>query len=95
MSDPRLKPLHLHLALKHKYYNQIERGEKKVEYRDNTLYWRVRIVKPWCSNGGNTVTFHRGYTNTTMTFKISSLVINGDKIELHLGERIEGRWWEE
>ena len=84
-----MKPLHLHLVLKHVYYDQIEKGEKKIEYRDNTHYWRKRIVKPWNSNGGNTVTFHKGYTSTTtMTFRIGLLVLNGSVIELHLGERL-------
>lgn len=34
----------LHLVLKHQYYDAIDRGEKTVEYRDNTEYWRRRIA---------------------------------------------------
>lgn len=81
-------PLNLHLVLKSRYYDAIQRGEKTVEYRDNTAYWRKRIAQKWNSNGGNTVTFHRGYTKTIMTFNIKILVLNGPQIELHLGERL-------
>lgn len=82
-----MKALTLHLVLKHRFYDAIDQGKKKVEYRDNTPYWRRRIVPKWNSNGGNTVIFHRGYTNQTMRFKIALLVL-GDQIELHLGERL-------
>lgn len=80
--------LNLHLVLKSKYYDAIQRGDKTVEYRNNTPYWRKRIAQKWNSNGGNTVTFHKGYTKTTMTFHIKLLVLNGNQIELHLGDCI-------
>ena len=83
-----MESLHLHLILKHEFYDAIDRGEKTVEYRDNTPYWRKRIVKKWNSNGGNLVIFHRGYTKTIMVFRIKLLVLNTPKIELHLGERL-------
>jgi len=76
----------LHLVLKHQYYDAIDRGEKTVEYRDNTEYWRRRIAK-WNKNGGNKVIFHKGYTKVTMTFLIKDAIFDGDTIELHLGER--------
>lgn len=81
------KPLNLHLVLKSKHYDAIQRGEKTIEYRNNTPYWRKRIVFKWSSNGGNTVTFHKGYTKTTMTFQIKLLILY-DQIDLHLGGRI-------
>lgn len=77
----------VHLILKHEYYDAIDRGgEKDVEYRENTEYWRKRII------GKESVTFHRGYTNQTMTFAISYLVVpEKDEreyyIEIHLGQR--------
>lgn len=79
---------HLHLVLKHKYYDAIDRGEQRIEHRDNTPYWRKRIVPKWNSNGGNLVIFHRGYTKTIMVFRIKLLVLGIPKIELHLGERL-------
>jgi hypothetical protein len=80
--------LTLHLVLKHVYYDAIDRGDKDVEYRNNTDYWRKRIMTNWNSNGGNILIFHRGYTKTTMAFRIKMPVFNGDQIELHLGERL-------
>jgi len=77
-----------HLVLKHKWYDLIEKGEKTVEYRDDTPYWRARIL------GCDRVTFHRGYTKTTMTFEITFksyglfALVQG-QIEIHLGKRIE------
>lgn len=55
----------LHLVLKAKWYDMIARGEKKEEYRENTSYWMKRIGKLH-----DAVCFHKGYTNTTMTFAI-------------------------
>lgn len=55
----------LHLVLKAKWYDMIASGEKKEEYRENTSYWMKRIGKLH-----DVVCFHRGYTNTTMTFVI-------------------------
>lgn len=55
----------LHLVLNAKWYDMIDRGEKKEEYRENTSYWMKRIGKLH-----DAVCFHKGYTNTTMTFAI-------------------------
>lgn len=78
----------LHLVLKHKWYDMIESGEKLEEYRECTRYWAKRllgytefIIKPGrlsqrvCLSikKGSKVVFHKGYTNTTMTFNIESL----------------------
>lgn len=70
-----------HLVLKRKYYDQIEGGRKVVEYRDNTEYWRRRIIP------AKYVVFHRGYTKTTMKWKIHKIKTNG-QIEIHLGVRV-------
>jgi len=75
----------LHLVLEGKYYDAIERGEKKVEYRNNTPYWRKRILE----KDPNIVVFHRGYTNQTMAFWIAYKVVLPDQIEIVLGGRIE------
>ena len=78
----------LHLVLKHKWYDMIASGEKLEEYRACEEYWIKRLfgatrcvfaparqsvrqklpVMKW-----KTVTFHRGYTSTTMTFEIESV----------------------
>lgn len=71
-----------HLILKHKYYDLIDSGKKTIEYRDNTPYWRKRILD------ADAVTLHRGYTNTTMTFMIKFKVPKEKQIEIHLGGRL-------
>lgn len=76
----------LHLILKAKYFNAIERGDKTIEYRDNTPYWQRRIM------GKEIVVFHRGYTKNTITFrikKVRGLFLNHTQIEIHLGERLK------
>jgi len=75
----------LHLVLKGKYYDAIERGEKRCEYRDNTPYWRKRILE----KDPNVVVFHRGYTNQTMAFRIACKVVLPDRIVIVLGDRID------
>lgn len=100
------KALHadtLHLVLTYKWYDMIASGEKKEEYRENK--WTSRIIgknaniynlKPKYK----TVTFHRGYSSTTMTFYIEGVYYNYGKPEwgapkdkkviiIKLGKRIE------
>lgn len=55
----------LHLILKGKWYDMIDRGEKKEEYRELTPYWMKRI-----GSEHTHVCFHKGYTDMTMTFAI-------------------------
>ncbi|MDD6552129.1 MAG: hypothetical protein PUF37_00880 [Prevotellaceae bacterium] len=77
----------LHLVLKHQWYDMIDSGEKKEEYRD--YKWLNRIINQESPDGflgvddndnlvvfgelmprHKFVTFHRGYTSTTMSFEI-------------------------
>lgn len=80
----------LHLVVKHKFFDAIKDGKKHEEYRDNTPYWRKRIfgTRPDGSEQKTLVTFHRGYTKTTMTFEIDYIVW-GEQVEIHLGKRIK------
>ena len=63
----------IHLVLKSKWYDMISCGEKKEEYRKVTNYWRSRLQKDLYTL--EEVCFHRGYTKTTMSFKIKSIAI--------------------
>lgn len=78
----------LHLVLKTKWYDMIDCGEKKEEYREIKPYWIQRLigVDKLLKEGKNLliheipldydhVTFHKGYTSTTMTFDIESIEI--------------------
>ena len=51
----------------------IESGEKPEEYRDLIQHWVSRIW--YHKNELKAVRFHRGYTNTTMTFAIREIGI--------------------
>lgn len=63
----------LMLILKGKWYDMIESGEKREEYRDLSRHWVSRI---WCHKDEiKAVTFHRGYTNTTMTFEVKEITV--------------------
>ena len=91
MKDPKT----LHLVLKRKWWDMIERGEKKEEYRAFTEYWVKRILV--LTEQGqmkvhffrhldeeeiveykdfDAICFHKGYTNTTMTFENDGIEIN-------------------
>lgn len=73
----------LHLILKKKWYNMIESGEKKEEYREIKPFWQKRLQMPNLFDlvHYDTVTFHYGYSNRTMTFKIKDIVIAEGKSE--------------
>lgn len=75
----------LHLTLKYHWYDEIESGKKNIEYRDNTPYWRKRIIE----NNPNIVIFHKGYTSRIMKFEISRIIVDVEFIEIHLGDKIE------
>ena len=70
----------LHLVLKGKWYDMIVNGDKCEEYRDFTKLYRKRLCHH-CDITGEFVEFkpythiviHRGYTNTTATYPITSM----------------------
>lgn len=66
----------LHLVLKHKWYDMIEAGIKKHEYRNRTPYWEKRLVQAVLNGLIDSVTLHRGYTKTTMTFIIEAVTVD-------------------
>lgn len=86
----------LHLVLKAKFYEMIASGEKKAEYREINLYWKKRLLD-WeypqpiafdfendegcCWGKHDYVCFHRGYTNITMTFELTHILIGKGKPE--------------
>lgn len=96
----------LHLVLKKIYYDLIESGEKKEEYRDLSAYWIKRLCftridnpyvycvmekccidcfkdagEDYCAFPFDAVTFHLGYTKTTMTFEIEEISIGKGREE--------------
>lgn len=73
----------VHLILKTFWWNKIETGQKTIEYRLNTQYYRSRIL------GKKIVVFHKGYTTTIMKFEISEIIAKAGQIAIHLGKRLE------
>lgn len=84
----------LHLVLKYRWYDMINRGEKTEEYRAIST-WQRRI-------GENVkfVVFHRGYSSVVMKFRIGRVSIGLGKPEwgapqdkevliIKLGERLK------
>ena len=67
----------LHLILKTHWFNMIEQGNKREEYRENKPYWNKRLF----SHKYTHVCFHRAYTNETMTYKIESISIGRGRAE--------------
>lgn len=73
----------LHLTLKKQWYNMIESGVKKEEYRELKPYWLKRLT---CNCDDSTssccdtkcfeqVVFHYGYTKKTMSFEFVNITI--------------------
>lgn len=78
----------LTLHLKSEWYDMIDAGIKKEEYREIKQYWTKRICKLeytdkcMCNLCGehhccsfNKVKFIKGYTNETMTFRIQDIFV--------------------
>ena len=68
----------LHLVLRHHWFDKIVSDKKTSEYRECSTYWNRRLGK----RHYDTVVFHRGYTNTTATYKIVSIGITTAKNDL-------------
>lgn len=78
----------LELPLKKEWYNMIESGEKREEYREIKPYWSKRFVgldAPLISHrygyqhanvkGYTHVRFRYGYTKRTMLYNIDEIII--------------------
>lgn len=86
----------LDLPLKKEWYNMIESGEKKEEYREIKPYWIKRLTElkttilpfsmrnryqPIPFKKYDYVRFRYGYTNRTMEFKIEDITWGQGKEE--------------
>lgn len=67
--NQEMKSNKLHLILTHHWYDMIQSGAKRTEYRDFTMRY-AKLLR-----GKTEVTFHRGYSNTTMKFKITGISV--------------------
>ena len=98
MKSKAKTPKTLHLVLKSQWFDKIESGEKKTEYRQCKNYWNKRLAGIEISDGQvvmgfdsnfahrfSSVVFHKGYTNRIMEFAIYRIhVITGQPNDLGL-----------
>lgn len=84
----------LDLPLKKEWYEMIESGIKKEEYREIKPYWSKRLLgvetplfshrygyQSCNSNGFTHVRFRYGYTKRTMLFELEDITIGNGKPE--------------
>ena len=93
----------LPLILKGQWFYMIASGEKREEYRDDTLYWQTRINNWYKKQGTRVVEFRLGYAKDApkMWFAVREVFLRreahthtwGEPRRWHyaivLGERIE------
>lgn len=72
-----------HLILKYKWYDKIDKGPKRIEYRNNTERYRKMLRDCYL------VTLRRGYTKVAMLWLIDFTEFDGPQIKIHLDKRAE------
>ena len=85
-------------SLAYRWYDEIESGKKKIEYRDMTDYWETHLFKTVTDENGEEgdvpavrIKFSRGYTKTNMTWTITRIDLDAKNAQycIHLGKRVE------
>lgn len=66
----------LYLPLKKQWYEMIERGEKREEYREMKPYWQKRLT-----GRIDAVCLSYGYTKRRMTFECAGITIGRGRPE--------------
>lgn len=82
----------LTFILKKKWYEKIKSGEKTMEYREFTEYWKTRVYNALISLAPNEkpiCILRLGYTKQYMTAKISEIdIVNGKETDLHIDSQV-------
>ena len=60
---------HITTTLAHRWYDEIESGRKRVEFREGKPYWDRRLL----DHEVKTITFSRGYSSRRMTFEVKGI----------------------
>lgn len=83
----------IHLPLKKEWYEMIEAGIKKEEYREDTHYWRIRLLSKvfeeddaqsltvYLFKSYDAVCFSYGYTKRRMMFECKGITIGQGRPE--------------
>ena len=73
----------LPLVLRREWYDMVDRGEKKEEYRDDTPYWAVRLGN-WDDDGRRCVVeFRRGYAKDAPRMAFEAPVVVSGCVPMH------------
>lgn len=72
----RAKSETLYLPLKKEWYDMIDAGIKKEEYREIKPYWTTRLIHNY-----KFVVFSYGYTRKTMMFEVAKQTVGIGKPE--------------
>ena len=77
----------LHLNLYRKYFNQIFKGEKTIEYRDITPYWSKRLE----GRHYDVIKFRNGYRKDApeMVVEYKGMYISDSEYAIVLGNILE------
>ena len=83
-------PIMVAASLAFRWYDEIERGVKCVEYRDITEYWSRLLWDGGRNRRVKSIKFTRGYTQTKMIWEVRRIVRDEREgvFEIHLGKRI-------
>jgi len=79
----------LHLVLTHHWFDETNEGRKRIEYRKMTPHWMRLIYER--RDEINRVRFARGYTDRTITYRVTKIDIglcpikgwDGDYFRIH------------
>ena len=75
----------LYLPLKKEWYEMVERGEKREEYREYSSFWKKRLLEPYDEDDApqpfepfkhfDAVCFSYGYTKRRMLWECKGITI--------------------
>lgn len=84
----------LHLTLKKKWFDQIAKGTKTIEYRENKPYWVIRLEGKCYDE----IHFRNGYRKQAPFMRVEFIktvppqFLHG-QYEIHLGKILEINHW--
>jgi len=85
------EPLTVSAILAYRWYDEIEAGRKRIEYRDICPYWSHLLWDAGRRDRVKRIKFSRGYTLRKMTWAVQRIEANRTDgvYEIHLGSRID------
>jgi len=87
----------LRLRLKKVFFDAIAKGEKKIEYRKDTPYWRARLAPDGCVKLFDEIWFTNGYNRDSPFLRVEHIAntrAKGEYFSLELGGVLEIKNWD-